>query len=221
MPRPAVPVDQMHDMQDGSDNDKLDPVRRKLPIRIHKWAVLYDWERGEFGELPPHQPGRDHRTRLHTEEKPPWVHPYKMDPNQLDELRQQLEKLHFSKTDLVSVPYQILIHHEDMGTNAFNKQIGAFEWGIMPFALCNAPSTFQRVINDVLRDHLGIFVWVYIEDILIFSKNVEEHKPPPSSYVWRRALICPDPNGVLPLSTPSMGHLAASTLIRGWPSSSR
>ena len=42
MPRPAVPVDQMHNMTNKSDNAGLDPVRRKFPIRIHEWAGLYD-----------------------------------------------------------------------------------------------------------------------------------------------------------------------------------
>ena len=50
MPRPAVPVDQMYKMQESSDNDGLDRVRRKLPIRIHKWAGLYDREKAEFGD---------------------------------------------------------------------------------------------------------------------------------------------------------------------------
>ena len=97
MPRPAVPVDEMYKMQasDGND-DGLDPVRRKLPSRLHKWADLYDREKAEYGDLPPHQPGRDHRIRLDSEENPPWVHPYKMDPSQLDELRRQLDKLHRS-----------------------------------------------------------------------------------------------------------------------------
>ena len=57
-----------------------------------------------------------------------------------------------------------------------NTQFGAFEWVVMPFGLCNAPWTFQRVVNDVLRDHLGIFVWVYMDDILVFSKDADEHQ---------------------------------------------
>ena len=96
MPRPAVPVDQMYKMQESSDSGRLDPVRRKLPIRIHKWAGLYDQEKAEFRDLPPHRHGGDHRIRLNTEDNPPWVHPYKMDPSQSDELRRRLDKLHQS-----------------------------------------------------------------------------------------------------------------------------
>ena len=55
----------------------------------------------------------------------------------------------FSKIDLVSGFHQIPIHDEDVKTNALNTQFGAFEWVVMPFGLCNAPSTFQRVVNDV------------------------------------------------------------------------
>ena len=54
MPRPAVPVDQMYKMQASNDNDGLDPVRRKLPIRLHKWADLYDREKAVYGDLPPY-----------------------------------------------------------------------------------------------------------------------------------------------------------------------
>ena len=68
------------------------------------------------------------------------------------------------------------MHHEDIEKTAFNTQFGAFEWVVMPFGLCNAPSTFQRVVNDVLPDHLGIFVWVHIDDILVFSKNADENQ---------------------------------------------
>ena len=58
MPRPAVPVDQMYNMQESRDNNGLDPVRRKLPIQIQKRARLYDPEGAEFGDLPPHRSGR-------------------------------------------------------------------------------------------------------------------------------------------------------------------
>ena len=54
MPRPALPVDQIYKIQASDDNDGLDPVRRKLPIRLHKSADLYDRQKAEYGELPPH-----------------------------------------------------------------------------------------------------------------------------------------------------------------------
>ena len=92
MSRPAVPVDQMCKMQASSDDDRLDPLRRKLSIRIHKRADLYNREKAEFGDLPRHQPGRDHHIRLNLEDNPAWVHPYKVDPSSSDELPRQLDK---------------------------------------------------------------------------------------------------------------------------------
>ena len=71
MPRPAVPVDQMYKMQASDDNDGLEPVPRKLPIRLHKWADLYDREKAEYGDLSAHRPGRDHRIPLDSEDNTP------------------------------------------------------------------------------------------------------------------------------------------------------
>ena len=85
----------------------------------------------------------------------------------------------FSKNDLVSGFHQIRMHDEDIEKNAFDTQFGAFEWVVMPFGLCNAPLTFQRVVYDVLRDHLGILVRVYIDDILIFSNKAGETSTTP------------------------------------------
>ena len=52
---------------------------------------------------------------------------------------------------------------------------GHYEYLVMPFRLTNAPASFQRFINEVCREHLDIFVIAYLDDILIFSKTLEEH----------------------------------------------
>jgi len=58
---------------------------------------------------------------------------------------------------------------------AFRTPLGQFEYLVMPFGLRNAPSVFQRFIQDVLYDAIGIFVQVYLDDIIIYSKSLDEH----------------------------------------------
>ncbi|KAJ1208422.1 hypothetical protein NDU88_003808 [Pleurodeles waltl] len=63
----------------------------------------------------------------------------------------------------------------DEWKTAFKTRYGLFEYTVMPFGLCNAPAAFQFFLNDVLREYLGIFAIVYIDDILIYSDNENEH----------------------------------------------
>ena len=64
---------------------------------------------------------------------------------------------------------------EDVEKTAFNTKYGSFQFLVLPFGLCNAPSTFQRMMNEILSDYLMKFVKVYLDDIVIHSKTAEEH----------------------------------------------
>jgi hypothetical protein len=94
----------------------------------------------------------------------------------IDDLFDQLKgACVFSKIDLQSRYHQLKIRATDIPKTAFITQYGLYKYTVMSFGLTNAPAYFTYLMNKVFMEYLDKFVVVFIDDILIFSKNEEDH----------------------------------------------
>ena len=82
---------------------------------------------------------------------------------------------YFSSLDLSSGYHQVAIAEKDREKTAFSTRYGQYEFNRMPFGLCSAPATFQKLMNMVLSKENWIKCVIYLDDVLIFGKTIKEH----------------------------------------------
>nr|GEU77681.1 putative reverse transcriptase domain-containing protein [Tanacetum cinerariifolium] len=106
----------------------------------------------------------------------PWGAPNRYPLPRIDDLFDYLQGSSvYSKIDLRSGYHQLRIREEDIPITAFRTQYGHYEFQVMPFGLTNAPVAFMDLMNRVCKPYLDKFMIVFIDDILIYSKNKKEH----------------------------------------------
>nr|GEZ23775.1 putative reverse transcriptase domain-containing protein [Tanacetum cinerariifolium] len=106
----------------------------------------------------------------------PWGAPNRYPLPRIDDLFDQLQGSSvYVKIDLRSVYHQLRVRDKDIPKTAFRMRYEHYKFQVMPFGLTNAPAVFMELMNHVCKPYLDKFLIVFIDDILIYSRNKEEH----------------------------------------------
>jgi hypothetical protein len=71
--------------------------------------------------------------------------------------------------------HQLKLAEQDKEKTAFSTPFGSFQWRRLPFGLANSPSSFQRLMDVVLKDLKGLECYIFLDDVILFSDTLEEH----------------------------------------------
>jgi len=95
-------------------------------------------------------------------------------PNIEDTFQTLAGSKYFCALDLASSYWQVAVDEESKPKTAFITKHGLFQFNVMPFGLCNAPATFERLMERILRGHLGTRCLVYIDDVVVFGEDFDQ-----------------------------------------------
>lgn len=97
----------------------------------------------------------------------------------LPRIEDSLTSLHqaqwYSTLDLASGYWQVKVEEQDRAKTAFTTPFGLFEFERMPFGLCNAPATFQRLMQRCMGEQLATLALVYLDDVILYSVDFDSH----------------------------------------------
>jgi len=83
---------------------------------------------------------------------------------------------YFTKLDIKDAYHNIRIREGEEWKTTFSTKLGTYEYLVMPFGLCNAPAAFQRWINEVLMEQIDMCCIVYLDNVLIYSNTLQQHR---------------------------------------------